>query len=220
MSRTAKVITMVVITSTIIGGMSVYKKISNRIKELESKVVQVESENGYLFKQTQEMNSELVTLEKEKGSLKHQLEESNKHLEKVKELLSKKNKEKQRAVQTTTNNNKVVSRGGVEYRKYIFEATGYAPNDPRAKDGMEFQGNRNVTASGMRPGLGVFAIDNSWIKFGTKIKVKMPDGSFRTGVAGDTGGAIKGNKIDIYFNTLAEANKFGRRKVEVYLEVK
>ena len=38
-----------------------------------------------------------------------------------------------------------------------------------------------------------------------------------TAIAADTGGAIKGNKIDICVNTRAEAYAFGRRTVDVYI---
>ena len=36
-------------------------------------------------------------------------------------------------------------------------------------------------------------------------------------VAGDTGGAIRGRRIDLGFNSNGEANQFGRRPVTVYL---
>ena len=36
-------------------------------------------------------------------------------------------------------------------------------------------------------------------------------------VAGDTGGAIRGNRIDLGFNSLGEALRFGRREITVYV---
>jgi len=35
-------------------------------------------------------------------------------------------------------------------------------------------------------------------------------------VAEDCGGAIKGNRIDLYFDTVAECSKFGVRQAMVY----
>ena len=35
--------------------------------------------------------------------------------------------------------------------------------------------------------------------------------------AEDTGGAIKNNRIDLFFNTAKEVRNFGRRKVKVYI---
>jgi len=36
-------------------------------------------------------------------------------------------------------------------------------------------------------------------------------------LAADTGGAIKGKKIDLCFDTYEEAIRFGRRQVKVYI---
>ena len=36
-------------------------------------------------------------------------------------------------------------------------------------------------------------------------------------VAADTGGAIKGNKVDLFFNTYNECIQFGRRTCTVYV---
>jgi 3D (Asp-Asp-Asp) domain-containing protein len=36
-------------------------------------------------------------------------------------------------------------------------------------------------------------------------------------VAGDIGGAVKGNVIDLYFDTAAEVRAFGRQKRTVYV---
>ncbi len=36
-------------------------------------------------------------------------------------------------------------------------------------------------------------------------------------IAGDTGGAIKGNKIDVHFSSVAEANAWGRKTITIKL---
>ena len=48
-------------------------------------------------------------------------------------------------------------------------------------------------------------------KFGTKIKIE----GFGTYVCEDRGGAIKGNKFDIYMKTKTQAFAFGRRRLKV-----
>ncbi|MBO5487341.1 MAG: 3D domain-containing protein, partial [Eubacterium sp.] len=57
------------------------------------------------------------------------------------------------------------------------------------------------------------------IPLGTKLYIETPDGSIVYGeaVAGDTGGAIKGNKIDLFMDSRSECMAFGRRKVNVYI---
>jgi 3D (Asp-Asp-Asp) domain-containing protein len=59
--------------------------------------------------------------------------------------------------------------------------------------------------------LKVIAVDPSVIKLGTKVHVE----GYGYAIAGDTGGAIKGNKIDVFIPTKSEAYKWGRKKVKI-----
>ncbi len=76
-----------------------------------------------------------------------------------------------------------------------------------------------ITATGARAGYGIVAVDPRVIPLGSKLYIESADGSYVYGsaVAADTGGAIKGNRIDLCFNTRAEAIRFGRRAVKVYI---
>jgi len=67
------------------------------------------------------------------------------------------------------------------------------------------------TASGLRPGYGVVAVDPRFIPLGTRLYI---DG-YGYAVACDTGGAIKGNRIDLGYNSDREAYRFGRKRVKV-----
>ena len=75
------------------------------------------------------------------------------------------------------------------------------------------------TASGTRARVGAVAVDPSLIALGSKLYIESTDSwpSYGYAVAEDTGGAIKGNRIDLFFNSNATANKFGRRTVKVYV---
>ena len=79
----------------------------------------------------------------------------------------------------------------------------------------------NKTAAGMKPQYGVIAVDPKVIPLGTKLYVESTDDgkSWTYGycVAGDTGGAIKGNKIDLFYNSESECSRFGRRTAIVYV---
>ncbi len=59
--------------------------------------------------------------------------------------------------------------------------------------------------------LKLIAVDPNVIPLGTKVWVE----GYGNAIAGDTGGAIKGNKIDILFATKAEAYAWGRKKVRI-----
>lgn len=91
-----------------------------------------------------------------------------------------------------------------------YESTGKRPGHPEY----------GITASGMRTRKGVVAVDPRVIPLGTKLYVEsMQKGvpSYGYAIAADTGGAIKGNKIDLYFETKREVDNWGVRKVRVYV---
>ncbi|MEE1313923.1 MAG: 3D domain-containing protein [Lachnospiraceae bacterium] len=74
-------------------------------------------------------------------------------------------------------------------------------------------GHGSNTASGKKAKQGrTIAVDTRKIKLGTKIRING-----HTYTAEDVGGAIKGNKIDVYFSSHKKALSFGRKKnVKVY----
>jgi 3D (Asp-Asp-Asp) domain-containing protein len=84
----------------------------------------------------------------------------------------------------------------------IMVASGYSPEEPGLDD---------HTASGMKAQHGVVAVDPRVIPLGTRLNVE----GYGNCIAGDTGSAIKGNRIDLCFNTLEECNAYGMRKVRV-----
>ncbi len=92
-----------------------------------------------------------------------------------------------------------------------FELTAYCPCPICC--GIYSNMTNPTTASGTRATEGrTIATDTSVIPFGTKVVI---NGKIYT--AEDTGGAIKGNRIDIYFESHTEALYFGRQKAQVYL---
>lgn len=69
------------------------------------------------------------------------------------------------------------------------------------------------TASGTIPAAGrTISVDTSVIPFGTTVIIRG-----REYVAEDRGGAIKGNRIDIFFDDHDEALEFGRQTAEVFI---
>jgi len=76
-------------------------------------------------------------------------------------------------------------------------------------------GCSGVTATGINlknnPDLKVIAVDPNVIPLGTKVYVE----GYGYAVAGDTGGAIKGNKIDVFFPNKSQAYNWGRKTVKI-----
>ena len=67
------------------------------------------------------------------------------------------------------------------------------------------------TASGLPTGPGVVAVDPTVIPLGTRLFIP----GYGPGIAADTGTAIKGLRIDLWFPTLAQAEHWGRRTVTI-----
>ncbi len=91
------------------------------------------------------------------------------------------------------------ARGG---RNMVMAASAYAAYTGGA-------GGRTATGTGVYKG--IVAVDPRVIPLGTKLYI---DG-YGPAIAADTGGAIKGNRIDLGFATANEAMQFGRRTVTV-----
>lgn len=75
------------------------------------------------------------------------------------------------------------------------------------------------TATGTTARVGAIAVDPKVIPYGTRMYIQSADGSILYGVATaeDCGGAIKGNKVDLFFNTYNECIQFGVRKCTIYI---
>ncbi len=101
----------------------------------------------------------------------------------------------------TNNNGGNSSSGG---RTLIMESTAYS----YAEAGASY-----LTASGtdLRENPQAVAVDPSVIPLGTVVEVQ----GYGVALALDTGGAIKGNIIDVHFPTVAQCTKWGRRQVQV-----
>ena len=91
-------------------------------------------------------------------------------------------------------------------KSIMLTATGYSP-DPRENGGY------TTTATGLPISYGAAAVDPRVIPLGTKMYVEGYGYAF----ACDTGGAIKGNRIDLAYDSYRLANTKGRKKVRVWI---
>ncbi len=57
------------------------------------------------------------------------------------------------------------------------------------------------------------AVDPRLIKLGNKVRMNGKEY-----IAEDTGGAIKGKRIDLFVGSHSETMKFGKKLIEVYVE--
>ena len=103
-----------------------------------------------------------------------------------------------------SSNNNPDSSGETYLATYTMEATAYTGG--------------TVTALGFKPvrdpnGLSTIAVDPNVIPLGSKVFIP----GYGYAIATDTGSAIKGNIIDLYFNSLEECNAWGRRSVTLHV---
>ncbi len=87
---------------------------------------------------------------------------------------------------------------------YNMEATAYLPTDGSPE---------GLTAMGIPARRGVVAVDPRIIPLGSKVFIP----GYGVAIAADTGGAIKGEKVDLCMETYGECMNFGRRYIEVYV---
>lgn len=71
-----------------------------------------------------------------------------------------------------------------------------------------------ITSTGTVPKYGTIAVDPSVIPYGTKVYIPEFDDVF---TAEDCGGAIKGNRIDIFMDSESQCNNWGVRNITIQI---
>lgn len=129
----------------------------------------------------------------------------------VKEEVEKESKQRVVAVGTKVIQNKgtsTVSRGDGKVAETLYmHATAYNWNCPTCSGSGKTATGYNLKANPS----GVIAVDPSVIPLGTKVWVE----GYGYAVARDTGGNIKGNRIDVHMPSQAAALRFGTKNVKV-----
>lgn len=94
----------------------------------------------------------------------------------------------------------------------------YQESEPPEPEPMTFTATAYTwtgyrTATGTWPSRGTVAVDPRVIPLGAELHIE----GYGPAVAADTGGAIQGQKIDLYMDSEHECLQWGRRKVEVQI---
>ena len=90
-----------------------------------------------------------------------------------------------------------------------YESCGKHPDHP----------HYGITYTGMKARYGVVAVDPRTIPLHSRLYIEAADGSWVYGnaIAGDIGGAVKGDIIDLFYDDEEFTKKFGVRRVKVYI---
>ena len=88
--------------------------------------------------------------------------------------------------------------------------TGYHKSNPGCDD---------WTSTGTWARVGAIAVDPRMIPYGTRMFIVSNDGAYVYGLATaeDCGGSIKGNRVDLYFDSNYECFQFGIRNCTIYI---
>jgi 3D (Asp-Asp-Asp) domain-containing protein len=195
-------------------------QLKSEVKELQNNEAEL---SEALKGQTQRLEQSESELKKSKENMK-ELEKVNSDLQKRNADLKKENqelsykKQLEKEKQSSSPSGRTVavskpkdmpqvSRGSTDSSKTItMESTAYT---------AYCNGCSGVTASGVNlrtnPNARVVAVDPNVIPLGTKVHVE----GYGYAVASDTGGAIKGNRIDIFFPSKEQAFSWGRKNIQV-----
>ncbi|QDP38815.1 G5 and 3D domain-containing protein [Radiobacillus deserti] len=130
----------------------------------------------------------------------------------IKEDVKKESEQRVVAVGTKVTQNtgaNTISRGTAPAGKTLYmKATAYNWNCATCSGSGYTSTGINLKAN---PNRKVVSVDPSVIPLGTKVWVE----GYGYAIAGDTGGHIKGNRIDIHLPTLSAARSYGTRRVQV-----
>lgn len=195
-----------------------YADLSTKLETVQDEYTTLSSSNekivasqDALKEKARTLSTEVQQLKADKSSLEatnKKLIGENTSLKKTKAATASKTSTAVKAkVAGVTTENKQPSRSNSSVAKtFTVTATAYT---------AYCAGCSGVTRTGVdlrkNPSLKLIAVDPKVIPLGTKVWVE----GYGYAIAGDTGGAIKGNKIDLHMSTKDAAYKWGRRQVQI-----
>ena len=244
MSNKAKLISASISVGLIILALVVYvvtlqedrKELTHHVRDLEAINIQNANVNTAL-------NNSNVSLQDEIVNYKDSLEKTNSRVETLKSSLRKSDKRNEELLNKVNSLQKSNANLVAEVKKLkdasakksissasigkpSVSSSTVPPSRGTTPTGIEIymsataytafcNGCSGITRTGIdlraNPNLKVIAVDPSVIPLGSKVYVE----GYGYAVAGDTGGAIKGHKIDIFMASRQQALNFGRKKVKV-----
>jgi len=194
----------------VVNSLYLFKNIMRRDAEMIEELRLEKEEYGRILRKSEEKKKEIEDL-KEKIEIENQklLED----IERNKLLLEQVKREKSKLQTLLSEIRKRIAKiqpaGLTLVGEWDMVATAYYAY---GSGGNDINGN-GITAIGLRAKKGIVAVDPKFIPLGTKLYIQ----GYGEALAADTGGWIKGNRIDLCFESLEECFRYGRRKIKVYL---
>ena len=156
--------------------------------------------------QTQEEQQQAQVEQAQKEQQQAQAEQAQKEQQQAQAEQAQKEQQQAQAEQAQKEQQPAESSQQASGKSMTVEATAYTAN---------CAGCSGTTATGVdlkaNPNQKVIAVDPSVIPLGSKVYVE----GYGEAVAADTGGAIKGNRIDVFVPSEGDAQQFGRKSVKI-----
>lgn len=168
-------------------------ELAKRVKELNDNVSQLATANKTLDAANKKLKADYETLKKNKAIA------AEKAKQQTRSQLANAGKDKEYVAVSRSNNQTAT-------KTFYVTATAYT---------AYCAGCSGITATGLNlranPAMKVIAVDPRVIPLGSKVWVE----GYGNAIAGDTGGAIKGNKVDLFMASESSARQWGRKKVQI-----
>lgn len=176
------------------------------VKEKDEKIVEQEKKINSLIEESKKKDSEISGLISKKENDKKQAEMIATE-QKVKAEEAEKEKEdvkEEEVIEQKEQNETTQVKANATGKTLTVEATAYSTNQPSMSNLTFTEINLDINPN-------VIAVDPSFIPLGSTVYIE----GYGTFIAGDTGGDIVGNRIDVHMTNLDNAIAFGRKTMEV-----
>lgn len=174
-------------------------KLREQQAELAKNLQKKEESLNEVQKKLEKIDSELSGAQQEKAAIQAQIKAAQDLAAKEREAAS------QKAGQSDSNSQNTPGEAVKGQELYVV-ATAYSPEESGTHTALGYNIQEN-------PNMKLIAVDPTVIPLGSTVWVE----GYGTAIAGDTGGAIKGHKIDVLMPTRAEALQWGRRPVKIII---
>jgi len=175
------------------------KKLAASQEELQAKLASKQEVMTALQEKYKNINQDLLQAKKTKSSLESQINTIQENIRKERAAAKARILDEQRTIVSAP---QAPSASGTEI---YMNATAYSYQDTKG----------HVTSLGYdirkNPNMKLIAVDPNVVPLGSKVWVE----GYGVAIAGDTGGAIKGHRIDILMPSHKAAVSFGRRTVKI-----
>lgn len=191
-----------------------HRKINGDLSVEKELLAIIETDHEDVKRQVEEKDKELKSEAKRQENLKKEIAKEKKRIKEAKEererIAAEKAKAEAEAAAAAQAASAPRAGGGGSApagKVFYMESTAYS-SDP-----ADLLGGGTITATGQNllADPWAVAVDPNVIPLGSKVWVE----GYGYAIASDTGGAIKGNIVDVHFQTAAECIQWGRRQVKV-----